>query len=380
MPEHVIADETRKQMPLSRRLSASLAQEWKRSTPKRGRGAKAVTKKFALAAAHKLGLHHIVEPRFGGIGVIFTSHRIIRPDEVVLDPSQVMTTSFVSQCLEYARDNGYDIIGLDQVPERLAAPTSGRKFVCFTFDDGYRDNLTLGLPIFERYGAPLNVYVTTGFPDRRIFCWWRGLERIILQQDRIGLDTGSQLLRFKTRTTSEKRLAYLAAVSLVQSNQDVASALFSAHGVDPSSLSDGHTLSWAELDKLAHHPLVTIGAHSVTHPKLSGLDDATARGEMAQSKARLEEMLGMPVNHFAYPYGDRRSCSDREYAFAREIGFKTAVTTTICNIYPAHGDCIWSLPRISFDSTAERISNLEIHLSGLTAAVSNIRRRRSEPA
>jgi peptidoglycan/xylan/chitin deacetylase (PgdA/CDA1 family) len=89
---------------------------------------------------------------------------------------------------------------------------------------------------------------------------------------------------------------------------------------------------------------------------------------MEQSKARLEEMLGLRVDHFAYPFGHPKACSHREYAFAREVGFKTAVTTQVCNIFQDHGRHLWSLPRISLDNTAASISDLDLHLAGLTAA------------
>jgi peptidoglycan/xylan/chitin deacetylase (PgdA/CDA1 family) len=49
---------------------------------------------------------------------------------------------------------------------------------------------------------------------------------------------------------------------------------------------------------------VAIGAHSVTHPRLSRLAPAAAAAEVGGSKAALEDLLGMPVETFAYPYGD----------------------------------------------------------------------------
>lgn len=38
--------------------------------------------------------------------------------------------------------------------------------VAITFDDGYRDNLTVALPILEKYGLPLTLFVVAGFVDR----------------------------------------------------------------------------------------------------------------------------------------------------------------------------------------------------------------------
>jgi hypothetical protein len=54
--------------------------------------------------------------------------------------------------------------------------------------------------------------------------------------------------------------------------------------------------------------VVELGAHSVTHPHLDELDVAEIEREVFDSKRQLEQLLGRPVETFAYPYGsyDRR--------------------------------------------------------------------------
>jgi len=53
---------------------------------------------------------------------------------------------------------------------------------------------------------------------------------------------------------------------------------------------------------------VEIGCHSQTHPYLPDLDDARLRDETAGAKDRLEQLAGVPVEHFSCPGGrwDRR--------------------------------------------------------------------------
>jgi peptidoglycan/xylan/chitin deacetylase (PgdA/CDA1 family) len=331
---------------------------------------KARAKSLALAKVYSIGLHHVASRRFAGCGVIFGSHRVIEPGEVALDPSQVVTTRFLSQCIESVQSRGYEIISLDQVAARLAAPRSGPGFVCFTFDDGYRDNLTRALPIFRHFAAPLNIYVTTGFPDRRLFYWWRALEKIIIEQDYIVIANGAPAGRMATRSLAEKRAVYAKLCHEFCKAHGHAAALtfFASHGVDPRRLLEEDALSWADLTALARDPLVTLAAHTLTHPALRTLDAASAMGEMAQSKRRLETMLGVSIEHFSYPFGGADACGEREFGFAREIGYKTATTTQICNIFPHHARHLCSLPRIPLDSTAERVSDLDLHLSGLTSA------------
>jgi len=72
-----------------------------------------------------------------------------------------------------------------------------------------------------------------------------------------------------------------------------------------------------------------IGAHTVSHPILSRLDEAGARAEMASSKAELESLLGRPVTLFAYPNGKPgQDFLPRDAELARQLGFRAAVSTS----------------------------------------------------
>ena len=103
-------------------------------------------------------------------------------------------------------------------------------------------------------------------------------------------------------------------------------------------------LNWEEMIRLDQDPLITIGAHTVNHLNLKTLPDAEVRKEMLQSKTLLEAHLQHAIEHFAYPYGSYSEAAEREYALAKECGFKTAMTSQ-CR--PLHsGDC-HSLPRYS---------------------------------
>jgi peptidoglycan/xylan/chitin deacetylase (PgdA/CDA1 family) len=66
-----------------------------------------------------------------------------------------------------------------------------------------------------------------------------------------------------------------------------------------------------------------IGAHTSTHPRLSFLSRDQAKEEIFASKKKLEDRFGLPMDHFAYPYGDYNQTT---VELVREAGFKTAVT------------------------------------------------------
>jgi peptidoglycan/xylan/chitin deacetylase (PgdA/CDA1 family) len=79
----------------------------------------------------------------------------------------------------------------------------------------------------------------------------------------------------------------------------------------------------AQLRELASHPLIAIGGHTRTHPRLSTLPRERALAEILDGKRILEDWLGRQMDHFAYPYGDH---SEETAALVREAGFRSAVT------------------------------------------------------
>ena len=68
---------------------------------------------------------------------------------------------------------------------RLTERDFSRRFACFTFDDGYRDNRDFALPAMREYDAPFTVYVANDFANGTGHLWWVALERVIASTERI---------------------------------------------------------------------------------------------------------------------------------------------------------------------------------------------------
>ena len=79
-----------------------------------------------------------------------------------------------------------------------------------------------------------------------------------------------------------------------------------------------------ELRFLAASKRVTIGAHTVTHSRLSSLAPAVQREEIEASKRQLEEWLGREITVFSYPFGRRRHFTNESVKLCREAGFTKA--------------------------------------------------------
>jgi len=83
-------------------------------------------------------------------------------------------------------------------------------------------------------------------------------------------------------------------------------------------------VNWEQLRQIAADPLVTIAAHSITHPPdLRALPDDQLQQEIVESKRRLESELGIPIRYFTYPTG---LYDERVSRLVREAGYLAALT------------------------------------------------------
>jgi peptidoglycan/xylan/chitin deacetylase (PgdA/CDA1 family) len=325
------------------------------------------------------GAHAALRPFVGGVGVILTMHHVREPRPDRFQPNRLLevTPRFLEGVLKLLRRSDIDVVSLDEMHRRMAEGDFVRRFVCLTFDDGYRDTLTQAYPILKRAGAPFTVYVPTGFPDRLGELWWLALEAVIAKNERIGLVVEGKNRTFDCGTVAEKRALYddlywwLRARPTEADLRAIVRDLAACYDVDIAALCADLCMDWQEIATLAADPLVTIGAHTVNHPMLAKLPERTVRSEMDMSRAVIEAALGTRPQHLSYPYGDPGSAGAREFAIARELGFKTAVTTRPGVLFRSDAEQMTALPRISLNGEYQQLRYVRVLLSGSATAMWN---------
>jgi peptidoglycan/xylan/chitin deacetylase (PgdA/CDA1 family) len=279
------------------------------------------------------------------------------------------------------RRSGIELISLDEMHRRMIEGDFARRFVCLTFDDGYRDNLQWAYPILKEAAVPFAVYVPTSFPDRLGELWWLVLEAVVSRNDRIGLVIDGHDRKFDCSTVAEKRALYDEIYWWLRSRPSEAEMrgilrnLAAYYHVDIAAFCDELCMTWAEIAQLAADPRVTIGAHTVNHPALAKLSKEAVRSEMDLSRSVIEAALSVRPEHLSYPYGDRGSAAAREFEVAAELGFKTAVTTRPGVLFPDHSQHLMALPRISLNGDYQRLRYVRVLLSGSATAMWNGFRR-----
>ena len=151
--------------------------------------------------------------------------------------------------------------------------------------------------------------------------------------------------------------------------------LCTRYGVDMKSFCEELCMTWEEIAQLSRDPLVTIGAHTVNHVILKKTSDRVARSELEMGRAVTEAAIGVRPEHLAYPVGDLTSAGEREYRFAKELGYKTATTTNPGVLLPEHADHLMALPRISLNGEYQQMRYVQVLMSGAATAMWNKFRR-----
>lgn len=337
-----------------------------------------------FAALGATGLHRLAAPRLRGLGALLMFHHVRPAGRRDFAPNGMLeiTPAFLDAALTRIRALGYRLLPLDAAlaEVRAGGEPGAPPFAVLTFDDGYRDNLVHALPVLERHAAPFTVYVTTGFADRSARLWWVELEAAIRRADRIEVRIGDAPLSLPARSAAEKAAAWKAVYWRLRAGPEetllaVVADLAARHGVDGRELVADLCMDWDEVVALSRHPLATIGAHTLGHPRLARLDLAEMRTELGAARATLEGRLGRPVVHLAYPVGDPGSAGGREFAAASAFGYASAVTTRPGLLHRDHAAHLTALPRVSVNGLWQDLRHLEVLLSGAAFALWNRGRR-----
>ena len=339
--------------------------------------------RVGLEALYFTGAHRMLEPLYGGVGFIFTLHHVRLQKKGNFQPNRLLeiTPKFLEGVILRLKRRSVDLVSMDELHRRLVEQDFSRRFVAFTFDDGYRDNLEYALPILMRHEVPFAQYVATSFPDRLGELWWVTLERVVAKTDRIVIEIDGGERFFYCETASKKYEVYAQLYWWLRSFNDekrlrtIVRDLSKRYGVDSDLPCRELCMSWSEIEQMAQSPLATIGAHTVNHVMLKKWPRKQALDEMKRSREVIEASLGKRCDHFAFPVGDRSSAAGREFQFAAELGFKTAVTARPGALYPEHREFFTALPRVSLNGHFQAVRFIDVFLSGAPFALWNRFRR-----
>ncbi len=338
--------------------------------------AKPALARNALLGLHASGAHLLAPASMRGMGAIFMLHRVREPDDTGFAPNRILeiTPDYLDALLTHVQEQGLVCLSLEEAVQRIAAGDTSERFVVFTLDDGYKDNLAVAAPIFTRHAVPFTVYLATSLPDGTAELWWVVLERIIASANELRVHFTDGEETFTSRNVSEKKAAWDAIYWRLRNMGEPAlraevRRLAAVHAVNIGAITRELAMSWDDLRTLASNPLASIEAHTASHIALAQISGDEASADIAKGLARHEAELGCRPQHFSYPYGDPASADARDFEIARAFGFRSATTTRKGLIRPEHAQALTHLPRLSLNGDYQDLRILDVLMSGLPFAL-----------
>jgi peptidoglycan/xylan/chitin deacetylase (PgdA/CDA1 family) len=203
-------------------------------------------------------------------------------------------------------------------------------YVLVTFDDGYRDNHDVALPILRSHGVRATFFIATGYVDRPQVPWWDEIAWMVRNSPHPGLEA-SMLLPVNVAFDSPGRQRAIDQVLGIykklpgdatrQFIEDLAAAC--GTGRCPPELGHDLWMTWDMIRNLQEAGM-TIGGHTVNHPILSQLPRFQQEEEIVGCLHRLSEELKQPTRFFAYPRGKPSAFNDDTRACLYEARIERA--------------------------------------------------------
>ena len=272
----------------------------------------------------------------GAIGLVFMLHHITKKDPNGIPSNEDLKVSpyFLEKIIIKYKKKGFVFISLDQLFTIILSDESPKRpFICFTIDDGYLDNYTNALPVFEKYNVPFAIFVATDFIERKAILWWDILEELVQQNNYVHFNDETFFClsfqdKWNTFRTIRERILKFDQNKLLESLENS----FFQYSIDWFLPIQEKAMSWNHIRELSKNPLCTIGGHTTTHPALNKLSKSEIHQEVSANISKLKEVTGKKINHFAFPYGSSNEIGEREYQLIKEFNFRTA--------FIAYGGCI----------------------------------------
>jgi peptidoglycan/xylan/chitin deacetylase (PgdA/CDA1 family) len=284
----------------------------------RWRGHLKVALASAIAGACRLQ-RHTAQARDLRRPLILGYHRVVEDFDAASETdmrSMLISRAMFEQHIEWI-GRSFRFASLDEIGEHVV---EGRPFsepvAAVTFDDGYCDVYENAFPLLWRKGIPAAVFVVTDLIGQPV---WQTHDRLYYLMDRAFHTWGDPRRRlfdlmtelhisteqtFRSRTALSSSMTAVSALLPVLPQADVMrlmNCLEAEMGMGTSEMP--LSLTWSMIREMRRAG-ITIGSHTKTHVSLPMEAESAIENELRGSKRVLEDTLGEPIDHFAYPGGE----------------------------------------------------------------------------
>jgi peptidoglycan/xylan/chitin deacetylase (PgdA/CDA1 family) len=331
-------------------------------------------KKVVYPSIAKAGLFH--RAAAGGLAVL-TYHGVSPDGYKSIDRSldgNLVTASQLRQQLRLLKAH-YNVIS----PEQFLAWRKGEyvlpcRAVLLTCDDGLLNCLTDMLPLLQEQNMSCLFFVTGASAEAfRSTLWYEELLILLLRakEMRFEIPVGEQTLCGDLRSGQQCRTFWWNAVKRLSRFDPETRAGFLREvrkrlgsgiefQVEASGCRRWGLMMASELRELVVAGMA-IGAHTMSHPILSQAPTELAYSEIAESRKKLQDVLGLPVWAFAYPFGDLQSVTPEVLKMPQRAGFEAACLNVGGGLGVALPE--FALPRVHVTANMN-LAEFEAHVCG----------------
>lgn len=262
--------------------------------------------------------------------------------------SELPPDIFAAQMLFLRRH--YRMVSLDQLCDELENPRAAGQSVAITFDDGYADLFHHAFPVLEEHKIPATIFLPVASIEAALPPWY---DRVFLALKVFTGDRFDIVLdrprSFHLPSLAARIWAASKIIEFLRSVPEFRRKEYCAHIERHVALPDeelaGRMLTWEQVRAMSRAG-IDFGSHSMTHPVVSQLNPEEMIHEVADSKKLLEERLGKPIRHFAFPFGKQADCSSTACQVLASCGYRSAATTI--DGFNSAGQDLYGLHRVSF--------------------------------
>lgn len=271
--------------------------------------------------------------------VVLTYHRIAESHaDLFYEPVISATPESFRAQVEWLH-NRFRLLTLHELVAQVQSGIPWRgPMVLLTFDDGYRDNFDVAVPILRELNIPATFFIPTAFLESPRLPWWDHVAYVIKQTQmrRFMLERNASdgappplVIDLETmpRTAAIMTIVRTFLDGTIADERWFLDQLNSRAKVDVDREGLGRVLfmTWDHVRALADSGAgLTIGSHAHSHHRLAGLDDDSQRDELARSKRILEAQLDREITALAYPYGWPGTYTESTKVLAAEVGYHLA--------------------------------------------------------
>jgi peptidoglycan/xylan/chitin deacetylase (PgdA/CDA1 family) len=269
--------------------------------------------------------------------IILMYHGILPDDETspILSYGKIHRSSFEWQ-MRWLQRNAAVLSLADVVREIQLNNKLPPRATVLTFDDGYKNNFDIAFPILEKYQLPATFFVSLCHIDPGSLLWFNVLtaKTYVDTQLRENLhnwreyynNLNRQFLDGILSDNVSERYGHYSPVGFPQEKFEVALA----------------GMTREELFQISGSPLIEIGSHTISHPRLTQCTPERIQKELLNSKTELESITHKPIRFLAYPQGDYDSFVIQ---MAQQAGYASAVAVDIAGGF-CRGETLYNLPRV----------------------------------